>query len=441
MQPKQPAAPLKSIRQSAPVAVLAAVFCSVTLSSCAPPDGSPDASWWKGNLHTHSLWSDGDQVPELIVDWYVENGYDFLAISDHNTLQEGKRWKRLPHRIDADKLLRDYRERFGDEWVQHVDSAGGPWVRLKTLEEYRPLFERENEFLLLQSEEISDRFENKPIHLNATNIQEVISPQGGSSVLDVLQRNVDAVRAQSDSLAVPVVPHINHPNFVWALSTEDLVFLQGDRLFEVYNGHPLVNNYGDADHISLEVMWDAVNAERVARGYDVLYGIATDDAHNYHDAGLEWATTGRGWIFVSASELTAKPLLDALENGRFYASSGVVLDEVAFDGKTLTVVVDTAALAGTQFEISFIGTRADYEPAGAGYDDFDGALAAAASGEVFSTATGGAAAYTLTGDELYVRALVRSDRVKSNPYAPGEVEQAWVQPVQPGQSAFRLGQR
>lgn len=412
---------------------------ATVLFSCATPEVAPSDHWWKGNLHTHSLWSDGDQVPELIVDWYVTHGYDFLAISDHNTLQEGTRWKRIPDRVDAAQLLADYRARFGSDWVEHVDSSGVPWIRLKTLEEYRPLFEQEDEFLLLQSEEISDRFENKPIHLNATNIQEVIPPQGGASVLDVLQRNVDAVRAQSDSLSVPVVPHINHPNFVWALSAEDLVFLQGDRLFEVYNGHPLVNNHGDDDHLSLEVLWDAVNAERLARGYPVMYGIATDDAHNYFDDGLEFATTGRGWITLSAPELSAVSLLDAMESGRFYSSSGVVLDEVSFDGETLSVVVDEAASGGTQFEIRFIGTSRAYELAGTGYADFDAGRAAAGSGEVFYATTDNAASYTLTGDELYVRAHVVSDALKSNPYSAGEVEQAWVQPVQPGQDAFRLG--
>ena len=29
-----------------------------------------EARWWKGNLHTHSLWSDGDDYPEMIADWY-----------------------------------------------------------------------------------------------------------------------------------------------------------------------------------------------------------------------------------------------------------------------------------------------------------------------------------------------------------------------------------
>lgn len=29
-----------------------------------------DSKWWKGNVHTHSLWSDGDSPPEKVSAWY-----------------------------------------------------------------------------------------------------------------------------------------------------------------------------------------------------------------------------------------------------------------------------------------------------------------------------------------------------------------------------------
>src|SRR5690348_3621487 len=48
--------------------------------------------YWRGNIHTHSLWSDGDDFPEMIADWYKSHGYHFLALSDHNVLAEGQRW-------------------------------------------------------------------------------------------------------------------------------------------------------------------------------------------------------------------------------------------------------------------------------------------------------------------------------------------------------------
>ncbi len=41
--------------------------------------------WLKGNLHSHSTESDGLRDPEYVVRWYVDHGYDFLAITDHRT--------------------------------------------------------------------------------------------------------------------------------------------------------------------------------------------------------------------------------------------------------------------------------------------------------------------------------------------------------------------
>ena len=39
--------------------------------------------WFKGNLHTHTTRSDGRMTPEGVCQLYLENGYDFLAITDH----------------------------------------------------------------------------------------------------------------------------------------------------------------------------------------------------------------------------------------------------------------------------------------------------------------------------------------------------------------------
>ncbi|MFG0260539.1 MAG: PHP domain-containing protein, partial [Phycisphaerales bacterium JB041] len=52
----------------------------------------PEPRWFKGNLHTHTFWSDGNDFPEMVVEWYRDNDYNFLALSDHNTLSQGQRW-------------------------------------------------------------------------------------------------------------------------------------------------------------------------------------------------------------------------------------------------------------------------------------------------------------------------------------------------------------
>ena len=48
----------------------------------------PAKRWYKGNLHTHTLNSDGDSTPHEVTTWYRKQGYNFLVLSDHNHLTE-----------------------------------------------------------------------------------------------------------------------------------------------------------------------------------------------------------------------------------------------------------------------------------------------------------------------------------------------------------------
>jgi hypothetical protein len=251
-------------------------------AAAAAATAPPAARWWKGNLHTHSLWSDGDDFPEMIVDGYKRKGYHFLALSDHNVLSQGERWiDAVPSKVSP-RALDEYRKRFGERWVgQRTAANGTPQVRLKPLNEYRTLFEEPGRFLLIQAEEITDHFRQVPVHVNATNLLERILPQGGNSVLEVLQRNVDAVLEQRRRTGRVMFPHVNHPNFGWAVTAGDLARLRGERFFEVYNGHPAVNNAGDARRAGTERIWDVALTERLTMASggggaaEPLFGIAT----------------------------------------------------------------------------------------------------------------------------------------------------------------------
>jgi hypothetical protein len=154
--------PLRCHLPAALLSLLAIVLTSAT--QAAAETGSPAPRWWKGNLHTHSLWSDGDDYPEMIADWYKNKGYDFLALSDHNVMQEGQRWLELkaPVSIGGSVQLRGggavleaYLRRFGPDWVEFRESDGQRSVRLKPLAEYRSLLEEPGRFLLIPSEEVT----------------------------------------------------------------------------------------------------------------------------------------------------------------------------------------------------------------------------------------------------------------------------------------------
>ena len=104
----------------------AACLAAETVPAASPPPAAGAVRWWKGNLHTHTFWSDGDDFPEMVADWYRERGYHFLALSDHNVLARGVRWMpeaELVKRGGADVVAR-CAERFGAAWVSSFPLGG-----------------------------------------------------------------------------------------------------------------------------------------------------------------------------------------------------------------------------------------------------------------------------------------------------------------------------
>jgi hypothetical protein len=410
---------------------LLSISLIVTAPAWAAARAGGDASelrWWKGNLHTHSFWSDGDHFPEMVVQWYKDHGYHFLAVSDHNRLSQGQRWMAVTGRQQT--AFDQYRVRFGERWVEtRKDEKGQMQVRLKPLSEFRCLFEQAGQFLLIPSEEITEK-----AHLNAINVIELIPPQGGATIPEILQNNVSAVLAQQEKTGQAMLVHINHPNFQWALTAEDMLGVKGGRFFEVYNGHGYVNNEGDDLRASTERMWDIILARRLAEpGAEILYAVATDDAHNYHKFEPRAANPGQAWIVVRAGRLTPESLLRAMDAGDFYCSTGVTLKDVAFRDGTLTVQVDPEP--GLTYRIVFVGTRRGYDAASREVVNAQGQTVRTTRiyspeiGAVLAEHQGTTARYTLKGDELYVRAKVVSSRKNEQSHVADEYESAWVQPV------------
>ena len=331
--------------------VTVAVSCAAVAATASRPQdlrlAGPESRWFKGNLHTHTLNSDGDSTPDDVVRWYREHGYHFLVLTDHN----------------------------------YVTSVEG----------LNALHGADDKFLVVRGEEVTDRFGDKPVHVNGLNPDRFIQPPGGRSVAAMVQNMIDAIRAAGG------VPSVNHPNYGWAISPDDLVQLQRTRLFEVFNGHPLVNNLGGGGVPGLEDSWD-----RILSAGKLLYGIAVDDAHYFKRPEDTTAPRpGFGWVYVRAARLEARGLIDALERGDFYSSTGVELQSLDTSATAMTIAVRTDRQS--KYRIQFIGRR----------------------GIVLSETTSSPATYTFKGDEGYVRAKV----IESN----GKL--AWIQPVPVGTAA------
>lgn len=419
-------------------AVVIVLLTAASAATAKDEASAPELRWWKGNTHTHSLWSDGNDFPEMIADWYRQRGYNFLVISDHNILSERERW--IAHDVIVKRggqdALAKLRKRFGDEWVKTRGDKGtaGYEVRLTPLNEFRKELEQPGSFLLIQGEEISDRAENVPVHINAANVAELIEPMGGRTVVEAIDNNLRAVEEQARRTGREILAHVNHPNFGLAITAEELATVLRERFFEVYNGHPGVRHLGDEHHPGVERLWDIANTIRLAQlASPPLYGVATDDSHEYH--GSAGSRPGRGWIMVQAAKLETEALLEAMNAGNFYASSGVELESVSYDAEAGTLQLRIKAEPGAHYTTQFIGTRRDFDATTAPAVDKDGKPLRATRvysddvGEVFAAVEGTSPSYKLAGDELYVRAVVTSSQPHHDPSFANQRKQAWTQPV------------
>jgi hypothetical protein len=321
--------------------VLIALLAGVTFAGAQTSSPPAKPRWYKGNTHTHTLNSDGDSTPDDVVRWYREHGYQFLVLTDHNFLTS----------VDGLNALHGADERF----------------------------------LVVKGEEVTSALGEQALHVNGLDVSRKVDPASGGTVLDILQRNVDGIRAAGG------VPHINHPSFRWSITGDELRQVRNNRLFEVYNGHPQVNNLGGGGVPGLEEVWDAILSSGL-----LLYGVAVDDAHTFKQPGNpNVAGPGRGWIAVRAPRLEVRALLDAIERGDFYASTGVELDDLQVSAQRLHVAIKP--VAWSKYRVQFIGK----------------------GGRVLSESIEPMATYEPTGNEGYVRARV----LESNG------RQAWIQPV------------
>lgn len=380
----------------------------VLIAACIAASTSADLyaqNWYKGNMHTHSLWSDGNNYPEVVADYYKAKGFHFLVVTEHNIMQDVEKWTAISvgpskKREIFESYVSKYAHTNPDFKRFSNDSAR---VRLKKLEEYRSFVEEKERFLLVNGEEITSSWNNLPVHVNGVNMTKVIPKQPGNTNTEVLQNVTNEMLAQEKASGKNMLFFFNHPNFGPNLTAEDMMNVKGATLFEVANIGSN-GNYGDGTRDSTEVMWDKMNIHHLRHGQPLMYGVATDDMHD-----LE-SQAARGWVVVNAPSLDPEKLVEAMEAGRFYASSGVELETLTTKKRKLSLSVKTEP--GVTYKIQFFGVKKGSEKA-----------------ELFFETTNTKASYKLKKEDLYVRARIISSKPHWRPHRKGDTEVAWTQPM------------
>jgi len=326
---------------------------------------SDDKKWYRGNTHTHTSFSNpAYSSPDIVAKWYQEHGYNFLILSEHNKFVE----------IEAYKFP-----------------------------EYLP-----NEFIFIPGQEVS---RGTYIHTTAMNINRSVTWNTDSTNTSAILQNQVSNIIEAEGQAI-----LNHPNYRYAVTAENILSVNNLHMFELFNGHPAMNNFGDNEHSSTEEIWDQL----LTKGM-LIYAVASDDPRQFETFADNMSNPGRGWVMVHSSKLEADEIVKAMMKGNFYSSSGVFLKTNDRHPDAYSIEVDEKKTEEELSQDYIKGNR--LEKRTEGYKiEFIGP-----NGEILKAINTTKGNYKIKKSDIYVRAKVTYTRVHQD----GGYEEfyAWGQPI------------
>ena len=251
--------------------------------------------YFKTNLHTHSVISDGKMTPQEVKDAYKAIGYQILAITDHNVIVDHS------HMNEPDFLM-----------------LTGIEINFNS-PQYRPRFDGQVYHLNLIAKRPDHLWTpNKAIHKypGAVGYEEKMECE----CMD-MSCNVDAVNAMiAKANEKGFLVMYNHPT--WSCqSYPDYAPLKGLWAMELQNGECMLQGN---DENNSRVYRELVNLG------NKIYPTGTDDMHFQRAVGISW-------IMLGAEKLEYASAIEALEKGDFYMSCGPEIRELYVEDGILKV--------------------------------------------------------------------------------------------------------
>ncbi len=259
----------------------------------------------KGGLHCHTTRSDGAGTPEEVIALHEENGYDFLAITDHRKYNytnflPGSKLLIVPG-MEMDRNIAPTHKYhcFHTVWIGQEKQNGNPY-------EQDQVFERG---------EVAGQEEFQPL--------------------------LDEAKA-AGQLTIYC-----HPQWSGTFPRE-FDKLNGYFAMELWNSGCAIE---DGIDVNNGFIWD----DLLMRGRRV-YGVATDDGHAMHQHC-------KGWVRVNA-EKNVGSILNALEKGDFYASTGPEIYDFYIDDNNVAHV-SCSPCSSVHFICAAMATRVQKNDDGA----------------------------------------------------------------------------
>lgn len=241
---------------------------------------SESGNWYKGNLHSHTVNSDGLLKPEESVKLFKERGYSFLCFSEHD-------------------LYTDYREEFDCE----------DFIILPGLEASVMLCEKEAPYRGLKAHHIHGILGTKKMQKAAGERvfkgREYVKPIRFYGTWDGA---LEAQKLCGYLKSRGCVTIYNHP--VWSrVEPDEFIHTEGLLAIEIFNYNTVNESNTGYDSQS----WDLM----LRKGKKIA-AVATDDNHN---EGLFDDACG-GFIMVKSKQLTHEDILTNIISGNYYSSAG-----------------------------------------------------------------------------------------------------------------------
>ena len=260
---------------------------------------TPDLPQLKANLHSHSNLSDGKLSPEAMAEAYKSRGYSVLAITDHEAPYDHT------HLSTPDFLMLTGYEAYIRPSPNCQLDVYGPEIHLNLLAKephntcfiaYDPNFCKYMPHALAESRAQAGNI--GPRRYEREYIQRFIQEAKNAGYLVTY----------------------NHPN--WSMEEpEEILHYDGFFSLEIFNTGSMVIN-GHENNLGLY--------DRLLRHGKFPYVHGADDNHNKQPFDDPRCDSFGAWTMIIAPELSYPAIIQALELGNFYASTGPEIRELHF---------------------------------------------------------------------------------------------------------------
>lgn len=221
-------------------------------------------NWYKGNTHTHTTVSDGTITQEEVVRIYKTRGYDFLALTEHNTYTDTTKY-------DTDSFI--------------------------TIPGAEPMLWHNSRKTAFTA------------HVVCIGIPGKLKFTDGQTLeYNTAMDTPDFIRYLKDNGNFTIFAH---PTWSRTRLEHFNEYIEGADAIEIYNHEcEVCCGQGFSETYFETALW----------GEKKVWAVAADDMHRVH------SLTG-GFVMCKAESLTKENIVNALISGNFYASTGAYIDD------------------------------------------------------------------------------------------------------------------